>query len=93
MQTLAIFVIAVAALGALAARLGTDGRTGAWSREQEYAAQGFRWGDRTPERRASSTSNRRRLAPVLLLAMVLAVLRKTGLHKTVRVRRRASPPW
>ncbi|MBV9583148.1 MAG: hypothetical protein JO057_31565 [Chloroflexi bacterium] len=26
-------------------------------------------------------------------AVALAVLRKTGLHKTVRVRRRASPPW
>lgn len=41
MLTLVIFVIATAALSALAIRFGCDSRPGAWSGEQEYAAHGF----------------------------------------------------
>jgi hypothetical protein len=69
MQTLAIFVVAVAALGALATRFGSDSRASAWSVEKEYDARDFNWSDAMQERRASASGSRRHGALVLLLAM------------------------
>jgi hypothetical protein len=84
MQTLALFVVAVAVLGALATRFGSDSRASAWSVEQEYAARGFSWSDGMQKRRASATGSRRHGALVLLLAMaavgVLAGLSAGAAH-------------
>jgi hypothetical protein len=49
METIAIFVVLVAALGALAVRFGSDSRSGAYSPEQAYAELGFRWENTLPE--------------------------------------------
>jgi hypothetical protein len=55
MLTLAIYVIALAALGALSIRFGCDSRPGAWSVEQEYAAEGYAWSDGAREGRTRGT--------------------------------------